>query len=207
MNNAPRFAIPKLSLPHVSQCELYGALNPEQCKRFLDMGDLLAFHNGTIGEGRVEEGVRDSKIAWIDMNPQLPAIEVRDELIGAMAWNAGRINRDKFDVAIDYFHPLQFTKYALNQHYDWHIDSDEGSEGPEHRRLSFILMLTGPDDYEGGELEFNLGGNAEEGRTKLIKPAAGTIVAFYSHVPHRVRPVTSGERASIVMWAMGPRAM
>lgn len=222
MHNEPRFHIPRLSFANVSYCELYNAFGNgwvvkepgtepvyeaarDECKAIRDMGDLLAFHQATVGQGRVDTEVRDSKVAWIDDNPNHEAMEARQWVIGRIADTIAMVNRDKFQLELDYFRPIQYTKYALDQYYDWHCDSDEGSEAPEHRKLSAVLMLTGPDDYEGGELELNINGNPE--KTLLLRPPAGTVIFFRSHVPHRVRPVTKGNRASLVVWAMGPKGM
>ena len=58
----------------------------------------------------------------------------------------------------------QFTKYKLNQYYDWHCDSwdkvyDRGDPNhPEHgkiRKLSMTCQLTDGSEYTGGELEFD----------------------------------------------------
>ena len=56
----------------------------------------------------------------------------------------------------------QFTKYKLNQYYDWHCDSwdkpyDKPGD-PEHgkiRKLSMTCQLTDGSEYKGGELEFD----------------------------------------------------
>jgi PKHD-type hydroxylase len=58
----------------------------------------------------------------------------------------------------------QFTKYKLNQYYDWHCDSwdkpydRKSPDHPEHgkiRKLSMTCQLTDGSEYEGGELEFD----------------------------------------------------
>lgn len=205
MNNAPRYPIPQLCFPNVSYCELFGQFPPEECQKILDLGDMLKFDAGRVGSNVMVKETRDSSIAWIDHNPEAPALDVRQWMLDKMAYLIGMVNRDKFQLDIDYFHPMQYTTYNLNQHYNWHVDNDEGKEDPEQRKLSAVLMVTGPEEYEGGELELNIGGNPDEGATVLLKPPAGTLVVFKSHIPHRVRPVTKGKRTSIVVWAMGPK--
>jgi PKHD-type hydroxylase len=56
----------------------------------------------------------------------------------------------------------QFTKYKLNQYYDWHCDSwDKPYDRPgkpDHgkiRKLSMTCQLTDGSEYTGGELEFD----------------------------------------------------
>jgi PKHD-type hydroxylase len=207
MNNAPRFPIPRLSFPNISYCEYYRAFSPEELFSIREMGELMIFKPGAVGNNEMVPDVRDSDIAWIDDNgnPDVPALGVRLDLIRKLQHHCGVVNRDKFQLDVDYFFPPQYTRYQLNQHYDWHCDVDEGSENEDHRKLSAVLMVTGPNDYEGGELELNIGGNPD--KTLLLKPEAGTIVFFRSSVPHRVRPVTAGDRHSVVLWGMGPKSV
>jgi len=111
----------------------------------------------------------------------------------------------------------QFTKYKLNQYYDWHCDSfdkpyDKPGD-PEHgkiRKLSMTCQLTDGSEYKGGELEFdfrNYDPHMRDESKHLVKAteilSKGSIVVFPSHVWHRVKPVTSGTRYSLVVWSIG----
>ena len=74
-------------------------------------------------------------------------------------------------------------------------------EGIEmERKLSISLLLSDPDEYEGGELEFRY----YDKNYAFVKPDAGTGVIFPSWLPHRVHPVKSGIRRSLVAWMDGP---
>jgi len=108
---------------------------------------------------------------------------------------------------------LQFTKYKLNQYYDWHCDSwgkpynrpDQIDHG-KIRKLSMTCQLTDGSEYEGGELEFDFRASKTKKddivQVKEILPK-GSIVVFPSHLWHRVKPVTKGTRYSLVMWNLG----
>ena len=113
----------------------------------------------------------------------------------------------------------QFTKYKLNQYYDWHCDSwdkpydRKDPNNPEHgkiRKLSMTCQLTDGSEYEGGELEFDFRNYDPHMRDeskhriqcKEILPK-GSIIVFPSFVWHRVKPVTKGVRYSLVMWNLG----
>ena len=106
----------------------------------------------------------------------------------------------------------QFTKYKLNQYYDWHCDSwDKPYDKPnteDHgkiRKLSMTCQLVDGSEYEGGELEFQARNLDDPNSTQLcteIMPK-GSIVVFPSFVWHRVKPVTSGTRYSLVVWHLG----
>ena len=112
--------------------------------------------------------------------------------------------------------PCQFTKYKLNQYYDWHCDSWEKpyeNKGPDNgkiRKLSMTCQLTDGSEYEGGELEFDFRNyephmREEDKHLKKAKEVLpkGSIIVFPSFVWHRVKPVTKGTRYSLVMWSLG----
>ena len=55
-------------------------------------------------------------------------------------------------------------------------------------------------DYEGGELELKL-----NDVTKSYKMDLGDVIVFPSDSCHRITPITSGERISLVGWMGGPQ--
>ena len=73
------------------------------------------------------------------------------------------------------------------------------------RKLSITIWLNDPDEYEGGEFDIEVLGPREKGkRYETLKLSKGSIVIFKSDKWHRVRPVTSGVRKSLVTWFRGP---
>ena len=123
----------------------------------------------------------------------------------------------------DWSESCQFTKYGVGQYYGWHCDSweepyqrkqnDDGTWPPDHgkiRKLSMTISLSDPDDYVGGNLEFDFRNQVDWERNKKAKIKScdeirprGSIIVFPSFVWHRVAPVTSGTRYSLVMWSLG----
>ena len=111
----------------------------------------------------------------------------------------------------------QFTKYKLNQYYDWHCDSwdkpYDKPNTPDHgkiRKLSMTCQLTDSSEYNGGELEFDFKNYEphmrDESKHKIQCKeilSKGSIIVFPSFVWHRVKPVTSGTRYSLVLWHLG----
>ena len=113
----------------------------------------------------------------------------------------------------------QFTKYKLNQYYDWHCDSwdkpyeRKNKNDPDHgkiRKLSVTCQLTDGSEYTGGELEFdfrNYDPHMREENKHLVKAKEilpkVSIIVFPSFLWHRVKPVTSGVRYSLVLWNLG----
>jgi len=146
---------------------------------------------------------RDSNIVWLNQpwiyNEILPFVELANKNSG---WN----------FKWNYSESCQFTKYKLNQYYDWHQDAWDKpyEDGPPKgliRKLSVTVSLSHPENYQGGELEF-FEGNPEilgGGRVMTAKEILprGSICVFPSFVWHRVKPVISGERFSLVIWNCG----
>ena len=116
----------------------------------------------------------------------------------------------------DWSESCQFTKYNKGQFYDWHCDSwdrpyfrqekNDPSNG-KIRKLSVTVSLSDPKDYKGGELEFDFRNIDPDKKRKIIKCKEilpkGSLVVFPSFVWHRVCPVKSGERNSLVIWNLG----
>ena len=163
------------------------------------------------GEKLTEEELKDlskkrkSNIVW--MNDRWIYREIQPYINQANA-SAG------WDFEWDWSESCQFTKYKLNQFYDWHCDSwdkpyDKPKDPNSHgkvRKLSCTVSLSDETEYEGGDFEFDFR-NADDGSNqpqvcKEIRPK-GSVVVFPSFVWHRVNPVTSGTRYSLVMWNLG----
>ena len=151
---------------------------------------------------------RNSDLVWL--NDTWIYKEIHPYLIEANK-NAG------WNFQWDRSEACQFTKYKLNQYYDWHCDSwnkpYDKPDTPEHgkiRKLSMTCQLTDGSEYKGGELEFdfrNYDPHMRDESKHLVKVKEilpkGSIVVFPSHVWHRVKPVTSGTRYSLVVWSIG----
>ena len=111
-------------------------------------------------------------------------------------------NNDYFNYDLNHFDSgIQATKYEIGQNYGWHVDAGEGDgiNGKPLRKLSMSLVLN--TEFEGGELEI-FDSSKHEVLTFNIDP--GTVVIFPSWISHRVQPVTSGTRYSLVAWMNGP---
>ena len=91
---------------------------------------------------------------------------------------------------------IQYTEYYEGGgHYDWHMDC--GTAIQNQRKISVTVQLSSPDEYEGGDLEFNIG------RRLTAQRHQGDAVIFPSFYLHRVTPVTKGTRKSFVLWVGG----
>ena len=143
-------------------------------------------------------------------------IKDKDNKINEFIWQFIReANAKQFNYDLDHFQPIQFAEYKGSENYrafyDWHQDSDGLQKGGEVRKLSLSLPLSDPDTFEGGKLEFYNGGKSlpdmgeikGEKVTKDIN-SQGTVIVFDSRDWHRVSPMISGVRYSIVCWTVGP---
>jgi PKHD-type hydroxylase len=93
---------------------------------------------------------------------------------------------------------VQVGRYLDGGHYDWHIDTFVPNEDNLQRKLTGIVFLSDPKDYEGGEFELKAGWDLPK------KMPQGTLLVFPSVLEHRVTAVKSGERYTASCWAYGP---
>ena len=148
---------------------------------------------------------RKSNVVW--MSDRWIYKEIHPYIIQANA-NAG------WNFEWDHSEACQFTKYGKEQFYDWHCDSwdkpynkpDDPSRHGKIRKLSVTVSLSDETEYEGGDFEFDFrntdSGSNQPRLCKEIRPK-GSVVVFPSFVWHRVKPVTSGTRYSLVIWNLG----
>lgn len=175
-----------------------GGFTDDEIEKIVFLEQLQTFDRGRVGDdtGEAPDDVRNSDVAWIhpDQNS--------DWLFQRISSITSQVNYDHFMYNIDGIEAFQYTKYALNQHYTWHWDVSFGWENFQ-RKISLVVMLSDPDEYEGGEFEICNNGNLDS--IVSLKPKKGDIIYFASWMPHRVKPVLSGERKSLVAWIMGKR--
>ena len=178
------------------------AFSPHLCQQIIDLGRSFPQEGGQTFSGAGGEPssilprerlaqTRSSTIRWIDyLDPR--AKWLVDEL-GRMAIEA---NNKLFQLDLYGFtEKLQFTEYeGQGSHYDWHPDIGPNTT---KRKLSIVVQLSDEKDYEGGELLINTG--------QLLIPSKkqGTVILFPSFLMHKVEPLRSGNRYSIVSWISG----
>ena len=188
---------------------------PKICDDIIEYGksqqEQIALTGGYDPEKVSEDDIKDvskkrkSNIVW--MNDRWIYNEIHPYIHTANK-NAG------WNFQWDFSESCQFTKYKLNQFYDWHCDSwskpynrpEEPDRHGKIRKLSVTISLSDENDYEGGDFEFDFRnddkGSNQPQLCKEIRPK-GSVVVFPSFVWHRVKPVTSGTRNSLVIWNLG----
>jgi PKHD-type hydroxylase len=113
------------------------------------------------------------------------------------------VNQSVFKYDLTTWHDdLQFLLYeGKGSGYKWHHDNEHGENETGVRKLSLILSLSDPTEYEGGEFQIMLNANK---RMETFKFELGECIVFPSTSLHRVRPLKSGKRSVVVGWYGGP---
>ena len=82
-------------------------------------------------------------------------INDRDNKVNELAWYFLReANKIQFNYDLEYFQQIQFAEYKDGGFYGWHQDEAGIEKTNEIRKLSLTLVLSNPDTFEGGELQF-----------------------------------------------------
>ena len=146
----------------------------------------------TIG-GVVDANIRRSELNWLHKDRECAWVFER------LASVASSLNADHFGFELTGFgEALQLTNYREEKqgNYTWH--QDFGSAGIS-RKLSMVLQLSDPNEYEGGELQI-----LTKKEPINIQKKRGLITVFPVWTLHQVTPVTKGTRQTLVTWVSGP---
>ena len=189
------------------------ALSHKFCDDIIKLGDTKVKKLGTISgvqgkKKRIKNKQkllkhRNSNIAWL--NEPWIYNELHQLVI--------RANQDaEWNFQFDYSENLQFTLYQKGQFYEWHQDSFDSvmyNKGDPNyngkiRKLSVTVSLNDSSEYTGGRLQFM---DQQKRKPKILTCkeiiSKGSVVVFPSFMWHRVTPVKSGTRKSLVMWNLG----
>jgi PKHD-type hydroxylase len=152
----------------------------------------------TVGdnEGENDPTVRISNVAWIDLR------EDSRWLYDRLSYVANQLNGQFFQFDLYGFNEdMQYTVYDGEKqgHYTWHLDDSGKNTQRGPRKLSLVIQLSDPSEYEGGELQLKVGPDPT-----VVDKAKGLVAAFPSYTLHRATPVTKGIRKTLVVWITGP---
>lgn len=178
------------------------AFSPEE----IDMIDKMC--GGDLETSKVVDptmsNIRRSKVRFIQFDAGYQWVFERLNMV------INRVNEDYYNFNLNGYSFIQYTLYDHEDQgmYDWHTDTifnDDVSsmENNETRKLSVILVLSQPNrDFTGGEFQINIG---LESNARTVSVDKGDIILFPSFMIHRVKPVLTGQRKSIVAWVEGPK--
>ncbi len=194
-----------------AECDRIRALGlaiPSQTGVVTDLNTESTHSEG--GDSFVPKQIRRARIAWLLPDEQTQWIY--DRLQAA----AMEVNDETYNFDLTTFgEPLQFTHYlsSENGHYSWHRDAGGGSSST--RKLSLVVQLSDPTEYDTDTPTSGkptaTGKGSTSGQLQLfdgviinVPRAKGSVVFFPSYVVHRVTPVETGERFTLVAWLRGP---
>lgn len=87
---------------------------------------------------------------------------------------------------------FQFTKYDVDEYFDWHVDSSEKLYS--NRIYSAVIVLN--NTFTGGLLEIK----SPDNEIITVGAEPGKLILFPSYYVHRVTNIKSGTRYSLVNW-------
>jgi PKHD-type hydroxylase len=176
-------------------------LTDEDIQRILAMNEWNTLQKASLGtKYKYDEKIRISDIAWMQASPE------NADLWEKFSRVFSQVNSEYFQFNLSgFYEPMQLGRYAAKEklndsgHYSWHTDIVM-HEKAMMRKLSMSLLLSDPDEFEGGDLQVHIDTNGP----KSLEQKKGRAWFFPSWVLHQVTPITRGVRKSAVLWAGGP---
>ena len=172
--------------------------SPEECDRILALlnqyppQEATVRRDDAVGALGTDEAIRKSRVTFI------PMIKEAEWIHQKLAAAAIECNKALYNFQLTGFlEGLQLGQYQAGHFYGWHMDF--GYREMSIRKLSIVAQLTDPSQYEGGDLELYSGKTP----MKAVR-TRGALIFFPSFVLHRITPITSGVRHSLVGWVSGP---
>lgn len=170
--------------------------SPEECDKIkriaLAKEKEKAYIIGENQKDEINTKIRKNSVVWV--NEKDKDLNWVYQKLANVATNLNNqfFNFDLYGFCED----MQFTEYkAPGEFYAEHMDKIYNGTS---RKLSLVVQLTDPKDYEGCELKINVGGSPV-----AMKKDQGTVFAFPSYIMHQVTPVTKGTRHTLVAWIGG----
>lgn len=172
-------------------------LNKNLIQELFDIENKLRFDDAKVGadhQSNLDNTIRRSKVAWI--YPDICPNNLGNQILESFK----KINEEIYKFDLLGTESWQYTVYDQTNSgtYNWHIDTNRIDEN-NIRKLSVSILLSDPNEFEGGKLLLNLQGNII-----VAEERQGRAIFFPSWIPHCVTPVTKGTRKSLVIWAHGP---
>ena len=159
----------------------------EELQQVIDYGDALSLSDGKVKDDKIDYNIRDSRIAWIHPNTETHWLFSRAILV--------------FKSSLPFFSTLQSMQYTIydskGSHYDWHRDVGNGDEIMKARVNVGIVQLSSPSEYKGGVLQLK-----HQDQVIDVMKTKGMVTTFPIQLEHRVTPVTSGVRKTLIMWGL-----
>lgn len=169
-----------------------GGLSDIEIEKIYTKTNSLSLEASTILTGS-ETNIRKSLVSWL-----LKEDKENDWLYDKLIDFAYYVNKELWNFDINFLvDDIQYSQYLSDSnHYDYHLDLGPGMLSL--RKISIVVQLSDSNDYEGGDLQILKGKNPIN-----LPRDKGSVFLFPSFLLHRVTPVTSGQRDSLVLWLCG----
>ncbi len=131
-----------------------------------------------------------SKCKTIYPSPNPPNISLYKK-INAIGHDA---NRKFFKFILSNIQETRINELEENEYIDWHVDTGSGEAST--RKITVLVFLSEPSEYEGGIVRFMPG-------IPSIEQEQGSAVVFASYHLHKVEPVTKGRRLTMPSFIHG----
>ena len=168
-------------------------LSKEECNEILNFSlkELKLVPSEIVGpykDDNIDTNVRKSNQVFYPYYKKFPfLLKKMSKLLNEYIFVKG------FDLDFEKSH-FQFTEYHPDGHFSWHKDV-EGSKITDYNRYcSLVIQLN--DQYEEGDLQIK----DIKNETLTIEKGIGNLILFLSNIEHRVTPVKSGIRYTLVNW-------
>lgn len=181
-------------------CYFKSYINKNLCEKIIAESMSIPAHDGNLGVGGalVDYSMRKSKVRFINSD------DTRFDYLFDILWKTAiSANSDFFNIHITKLDFIQVAEYdhTYQGEYKEHHDVFWVNNSQYHRKLSCIIQLSDPKDYEGGDFVIT---DTTHHLDKEVKEQ-GSIIYFPSMLRHKANPVTNGTRYSIAAWFEGPK--
>lgn len=185
-------------------CYFKQRLSPDECRNIIDLASTLPSQQGHLGVNGVEatnNSYRRSEIRFIQKDDQ------RFAFLFDAVWKMIISANDEFFgfhlSKVDYIQFAEYDESYKGEYKDHHDVFWINGDPKYHRKLSAVIQLSDPKDYDGGNLKFIDMQNGTPSVSEIKDQ--GTAVFFPSFFLHRATPVTRGKRYSLAVWVDGPK--
>jgi PKHD-type hydroxylase len=186
-------------------------LSGPECRELIEIGNGVSLGFGTIGNGdnygfKLDKGYRCVRTRAL--YPTADRVEWLYQRIQRLI-TAANHEHYRFDLT-GIEQGVQFLRYDAPAdgspagHYKWHQDFGGGASSL--RKLSLVVQLSAPEEYEGCELRlFTDCDYAPRAPDGAPVKGQGDAVLFPAWTPHMVTPITRGTRYALAAWVCGPQ--
>tara|TARA_R100001480_G_scaffold39017_1_gene51849 strand:+ start:1246 stop:1782 length:537 start_codon:yes stop_codon:yes gene_type:complete len=169
---------------------LPNAISDEDINKIISLKKKYPMEIGETQGGNTE--LRRAKVIYFNPDDELWVFNI----LGTIGEWANKL----YNFDIERVETAQYAEYYDSNRgtYDWHIDSYPWGTVELQRKISIAIQLSDSNDYEGGDFILDV-----EPKSNFDIRKKGTAIIFPSYLRHTVKPVTKGERKSLVSWIQG----